>query len=132
MKKRIGTKLYDTDTAELVCDYDLGKVYRKKTGNGEFFVHNEKTGIIIALEYDTAKEIIKANAPKDVFDNLFSLKGKDTTKKMIPISMSDYDKLRLKRASAKRKMSMSEYIVWLIEQDEKRLLNKQEQNDRGN
>ena len=132
MKKRIGTKLYDTDTSELVCEYDMGKVYRKKTGDGEFFVHNEQTGIIIALEYDTAKEIIKENAPQDVFDSLFSLRGKDTVKKIIAISISDYDKLRLRRASAKRKMSMSEYIVWLIDQDEKRLLNKQDNTDRGN
>lgn len=132
MKKRIGTKLYDTNKSELVCEYDMGKVYRKKNGDGEYFVHNEQTGIIIALEYDTAKEIIKANAPQDVFDAQFSLRGKDTVKKMIAISMSDYDKLRLRRASAKRKMAMSEYIVWLIDQDEKRLLNKQDNTDRGN
>ena len=37
MKKRIGSKLYDTDTAELVCGVDGGQLYRKKTRGREWF-----------------------------------------------------------------------------------------------
>ena len=120
MKKRIGTKLYDTDKSEFICESPLGQIFRKKTGLGEYFACNGDT--IIALEYDTAKEIAKSNASADVHDKLFSLKGKDTAKKIISITLSDYDKLRMRRQSARRKMSMSEYISWLIDQDEKRLL----------
>ena len=37
MKKRIGSKLYDTDTAELVCSIDGGQLYRKRTRDREWF-----------------------------------------------------------------------------------------------
>ena len=37
MKKRIGSKLYDTDTAELVSDSPFGKLYRKRTRDREWF-----------------------------------------------------------------------------------------------
>ena len=124
MKKRIGTKLFDTDTSDLVCESALGQIFRKKTGLGEYF--SCKDGMIIPLEYETAKDIIKACDPA-AYDRLFVLRGKDTVKKILAISISDYDKLRLRRMSAKRKMSMSEYISWLVEQDENRTLNKQEE-----
>ena len=37
MKKRIGSKLYDTDTSELVCSIDGGQLYRKRTRDREWF-----------------------------------------------------------------------------------------------
>ena len=123
MKKRIGSKLYDTDKSKFICESAYGKVYRKITGEGGYFAYDEEKSTIIPLEYETARDIVKENAPQEVFDELFSLRGKDTTKKMVAMSMSDHDKMRLRRASAKRKMAMSEYIIWLLDQDEKRLLN---------
>lgn len=119
MKKRIGTKLYDTDKSEFICESAYGQIYRKKTGLGEYFACKDET--IIALEFEAAREIVKSN-DSDAYEKLFVLRGKDTSKKIITISMSDYDKMRLRRLSARRKMSMSEYIAWLIDQDEKRLL----------
>jgi len=119
MKKRIGTKFYDTDKSEYICESIYGKVYRKITGLGEYFACDGNT--IIPLEYDLAKDLVKNNAP-EIYGKLFTLRDKDTTKKIIAISISDFDKLKLRRASAQRKMSMSEYIVWLVDQDEKRLL----------
>ena len=122
MKKRIGTKLFDTETSDFVCESDLGKIFRKKAGLGEYFAYNEQKQIIIPLEYDTAKDLVKAN-DKEQYDKLFSLRDKDdTVKKIITISITDSEKMRLRRQSAQRKMSMSEYIVWLVDQDEKRML----------
>lgn len=37
MKKRIGSKLYDTDKSELVCGIDGGLLYRKRTRDREWF-----------------------------------------------------------------------------------------------
>lgn len=37
VKKRIGSKLYDTDTAELLCSIDGGQLYQKRTRDREFF-----------------------------------------------------------------------------------------------
>ena len=125
MRKRIGTKLYDTDKSEFICDSAMGKIYRKRTGLGEYYAYNEDRDRIIPLEYETAKEIVKDNASNDVYSKLFSIRGKDDTKKMWAFSITETDKARIRRQSAKRKMSMSEYVVWLVDQDEKRLLNKQ-------
>ena len=38
MKKRIGTKLYDTDTSEMVADVGVGILYRKRTRKREWFL----------------------------------------------------------------------------------------------
>lgn len=44
MKKRIGSKLYDTDTAEQICPIDGGHLYRKRTRDREWFaVMNDGT-----------------------------------------------------------------------------------------
>ena len=37
MKKRIGSKIYDTDTAELVCSIEGGQLFRKRTRDREWF-----------------------------------------------------------------------------------------------
>ncbi len=38
MKKRIGTKLYNTDTSEKVADVGVGILYRKRTRKREWFL----------------------------------------------------------------------------------------------
>lgn len=38
MKKRIGTKLYDTETSEKVADVGVGILYRKRTRKREWFL----------------------------------------------------------------------------------------------
>ena len=40
MKKRIGTKLYDTETAELITASAFGKLFRKRTRGREWFLLN--------------------------------------------------------------------------------------------
>lgn len=37
MKKRIGTKIYDTDTAEHICSIEGGQLYQKRTRDREWF-----------------------------------------------------------------------------------------------
>lgn len=120
MRKRIGTKLYDTEGLDAICNSDLGLIYRKQSGI--FFACDEKKQSLIPLEYETAKEIVRKNADTNTFNEYFTIRDKDTVKKPVMISMSEYDKAKLRRLSSQRKMSMSEYIVFLMEQDETRLL----------
>ncbi|MBP5781939.1 MAG: hypothetical protein J6W04_00185 [Bacteroidales bacterium] len=42
MKKRIGSKLYDTDSSELVYESVFGKLYRKRTREKEWFLVNDE------------------------------------------------------------------------------------------
>lgn len=121
MKKRIGTKLYDTDKSEFICDSTMGKIYRKRTGLGEYFAHNESRDKIIPLEYDSAKEIVK-EADRAAYEKYFSLRDKSDEKKLVNFSFTEYEIAKLRRFSSQRKMTMTGYIVWLMEQDEKRLL----------
>ena len=37
MKKRIGSRNYDTDTSELICSIDGGRLYRKRSRDREWF-----------------------------------------------------------------------------------------------
>lgn len=37
MRKRIGSKLYDTDSAELICSIEGGQLFRKRTRDREWF-----------------------------------------------------------------------------------------------
>ena len=38
MKKRIGSKIYDTDSSELIADVGVGILYRKRTRKREWFL----------------------------------------------------------------------------------------------
>ena len=96
MKKRIGTKLYDTEKSDFICKSDLGKIFRKKTGFGEYYAYNEQTQNIVPLEYAVAKDMVKAN-DKEQYEKLFSIRDKDdSTKKMIGISLTDSEKMKLR------------------------------------
>ena len=44
MKKRIGSRLYDTDTSELMCSIEGGQLYQKRSRGREWFaVMNDGT-----------------------------------------------------------------------------------------
>lgn len=57
MKKRIGSKLYDTETSELISETALGKVYRKRTREREWFLCDEKY-IFTPLTNEDAERLI--------------------------------------------------------------------------
>lgn len=58
MKKRIGSKLYDTKTAELICSIDGGQLYRKKTRGREWFAAFDSGGIKPLDVYDPYDRIL--------------------------------------------------------------------------
>lgn len=113
MKKRIGTKVYDTDTAILVETTPDGiQVYRKKN-SPQFFLYNpngknkhemffelpaEETAKYIGVSDDQSKRVKDSNA-------------------MIRFSPHDQDRIR-KHASALG-MSMSKFLLMLVDEYEK-------------
>lgn len=71
MKKRLGSKIYDTDTAELVCPIDGGQLYRKRTRDREWFAVFED-GTIRPLDvYNPADVLLMetGHLPDDAFDD---------------------------------------------------------------
>lgn len=99
MKKVINGRVYDTDTARLVCEWDNGEMpsglayvyhglYRKKTG--EFFLHicggaasnwakpTETGGTrwaehVVLATYDEARALVEAHGTADEYEALFGL-----------------------------------------------------------
>lgn len=57
MKKRIGSKIYDTETSELISETALGKVYRKRTREREWFLCDDKY-IFTPLTNEDAERLI--------------------------------------------------------------------------
>lgn len=122
MKGQIGTKHYDTDTAELLQVLPNGfYVYRKKgRSDGECFLFNPRG--------QTAKECFFPLSPKD---SERYLKKPDETEKGnyrsgAGIQLSRYDRDRIKRLALLEGKSMTQFILMLVDRYE------QEQNDRGN
>lgn len=105
MRKVVNGRVYDTDTAQLVCEWDNGEMptglayvchglYRKKTG--EFFLHvhggpatswakpTETGGTrgaehVVLATYDEARELVERNADADVYEELFGLADDEST-----------------------------------------------------
>jgi len=119
MKKYIGTKYYDTNTAKLLAEKDTVKIYRKATG--EYFLYSKiddnSKGKIIPLDFDEAKNWAKEKLDSKTYDNLFGVIVQSTDKRLISlyISTSAHEMAKLK--AAENKMSISKYIEHLIIND---------------
>ena len=113
MRKRIGTKLYDTDTAVLVDTLDDGiQVYRKKN-SPQFFLYNPngKTGPQMFFELppeDAEKYLSKPDRT--------STRVKGSTRKVL---FSVYDSDRIRILATKQGMSMSQFLLMLVDEYEK-------------
>ena len=117
MKGRVGSKVYDTDTAELLQVLPNGfMVYRKKgRSDGECFLYNPRG--------QTAKECFFPLSPKDS-ERYLTEKEDVVGGATIRMSVSQRD--RIKRLALLEGKSMTQFILMLVDRYE------QEQNDRGN
>lgn len=77
MKKRIGTKLYDTDTA--ICVLPEKNLYRTQRNQTYFLFDGEQ---ITPVEYDQAAEMITAAGKSDILKRQADYKGRS------PVSVS--------------------------------------------
>lgn len=140
MKKVINGKVYDTDKAQRVAEWDNGKwsdrlyrccedLYRKRTG--EFFLYGyggpgSKYSVslgndnwsggekIIPLTYEAARKWAESHLDGDKYDAIFGEIVEDESRVAITISISVAAAEKAKRAAAKADMSLSAYIESLI------------------
>ncbi len=142
MKKVIGGKRYDTDTAKEVAyfeaDYlpsDLDwwqeTLYRKNTG--EFFLYGEgnartqyakEAGInnwragsrIIPLSVDEAKAWAEKYLSADEYEKIFGEIDESAEKKTVSFSLSETVIEQISRLAAEYKVSKSEVIEMLVKE----------------
>lgn len=115
MKGRIGTKHYDTDTAELLQVLPNGfYVYRKKgRSDSECFLFNPRG--------QTAKECFFPLSPKD--SERYLKTKTEAGSASVKMSMAQRD--RIKRLALLEGKSMTQFILMLVDRYEK----EQKQND---
>ena len=102
MKKRIGTKIYDTETSEVVSVSPLGTLYRKRTRAREWFLQNGET--IVPMTDREARAMLGESAYRE--------REPDTNSIMVRV---DRDTHRIIADEAKRRgISMTEAIRALI------------------
>ena len=110
MRKRIGTKIYDTDTAILVDTLDDGsQVYRKTGRSQDVFIYNpNKHEMFFDVPEDEAqKYLTEIKTGKNVF-------GSNST-----IRFSSDNRNRIKRFADSQNMSMASFILMLVDRYEK-------------
>lgn len=140
MKKIINGKVYDTDKAQRVGEWDNGKLddrlyrccedlYRKRTG--EFFLYgyggpgskysvscgnNSWSGgeKIIPLSYEAAQEWAEEHLGGDGYEAIFGEIPEDDSRVALTVSISVAALERAKRGASKAQVSLSAYIESLI------------------
>lgn len=140
MKKIINGKIYNTETATEWASFsncgdwrDLSHycetLYRKRTG--EFFLYGkggsmtkyaETVGLnqwssgsrIMPMSWEEARAWAEANLTVDEYEALFGEVVEDESKTVIVLSLSVASVERVKRAAAKKGISLSAYIDDLI------------------
>lgn len=140
MKKIIKNKVYDTETAEKVGEWDNGQrdnrlyrceeeLYRKRTG--EFFLYgsggpgskyavslgdsNWSSGEkIIPLSYQAAQQWAEEHLDGDGYETIFGEVVEDDSKVMLAIYVQSSKAEQYKRAAAQAGMSLTAYLESLL------------------
>lgn len=139
MKKIIKNKVYNTDTAKLLAEYDSGnrgdfhwyceELYQKKTGG--FFIYGEGNAAspysqkvdtntwsgscaIVPMSYDEAREWAEKKLDADEYISIFGEPEEDDSRQSVNISLSAQKAAQLKQAAAKAGMTVSAYVESLI------------------
>ena len=139
MKKVINNRMYNTETAKCVGEWDNGhlpndfeycseELYQKK--NGEFFLYGDggpmsrysvRSGNnwgggekIIPLSYEESQEWAEKYLDGEAYEKIFGEISEDDTKKTVTFSLSLTAIEKLKRSASQKGMGLSEYIESLI------------------
>lgn len=140
MKKVINGKMYDTETAKLVGNWDNGgrgndfnkceeSLYQKRTG--EFFLYGEGGPMskyakscgnnswgwgseIIPLTFEAAKEWSEEFLSGDDYEKIFGQIIEDDSKRIISLSVTVTTHEKLKRMASEQNLSIGEIVDSLI------------------
>ena len=140
MKKHINGKMYDTDTAKCIGQWDNGRygrdldaceesLFRKRTG--EFFLYgsggpmskysvsrgnNNWSGgeQIIPLSWQSAREWAEEHLDGDQYETIFGAVEEDDSRETVTYSLSKSAAEKARREASKVGVSASAYIETLI------------------
>lgn len=104
MKKRIGSKIYDTESAEYIAAIDGGQLYRKRTRDREWFAVMED-GTIRPLDVYNPLDVLlmeTGHLPAE------ALEEPEPQEYRVRIDQDTYN--RIAAASKKRSCSMAEVV----------------------
>lgn len=140
MKKIIKNKVYDTDTAKLLGEYDSGnkgdfrwyseELYQKRTG--EFFIYGEGNAAspysrkvdtntwsgscaIVPMSYEKAREWAEKKLDADEYISIFGEPQEDESKRSLNLYLTVETIARLRQAAAKAEMSIGDFIAKMVE-----------------
>ena len=144
MKKIVNGKVYDTETAALVGEWDNGKLddrlyicsedlYRKRTG--EFFLRGfggpgSKYAVsagnsswsggekIIPLTYEAAQKWAAEHLDGDAYEQIFGAVEEDDSRKMVALYLQKAKIEAYKRAASKAGTSLTAYLEGLLDKAE--------------
>ncbi len=104
MKKRIGSRIYDTDTAEYIAAIDGGQLYRKRTRDREWFAVMEDGTIRPLDPYNPMDMLLMetGHLPAE------ALEEPEPQEFRVRIDQDTYN--RIAAASKKRSCSMAEVV----------------------
>ena len=116
-------KIYNLDTAILICKTPEGILYKKKAGTLEFFLYHpqekkNKDKITMNVPWDKAANLCRSYAPRDVYENLFTLRNKSTNKHSGPhqcVVLDDRTRVMAMRNASMRGMNVTQFIRYLIQ-----------------
>lgn len=139
MKKYFNSKVYDTDTAKLLAEYEHSyksqfdwykeQLYRKRTG--EFFLYGEGHAAspyctystdggrdpgekICPLTYEEARKWAEQKLEADDYDKIFGIPEEDEGKTQVLIRMQQSTLAILKDAATKESATMSAIVERLV------------------
>lgn len=143
MKKIINRKVYDTETATKIGEWDNGQhgdfgfceetLYRKKSG--EFFVHGNGGAAskyasvcacgqgwaggeaIVPLSYGAAQDWAEEHLSAEEYEAVFGEVVEDDTKTMVSLYLTTATAERLKRAAQAAGMTVSAYADSILSQE---------------
>lgn len=105
MKRRIGSRLYDTDSSELIAETDFGTIYRKRTRGREWFIRYHDPDMIEPLEDAEARAMLGESSYRDP--------EPESKRTWISIDRETHD--RIARYAKARGLSIGEAVRTLTE-----------------
>ena len=115
MKKRIGTKIYDTDKADLIETTADGKqIYRKTGRSQEIFLFDPEGQNKHEMFRDLSEEEAeKYRLPEDLSTNVYRSSAK--------VDFSKAEIARLKSLAYGQNLSIRQFLLMLVDEYERRM-----------
>ena len=126
MKGRIGTKNYNTDTSDKVCNTPRGVLYHKRSRSQEFFLFKSDGATtrerFIDVTWPEANDLVKQYGSREQHIELFTIVGASKTASSTGhrtrVNLDDYHYIKATRNASRLGISVGDYIRRLIDKDD--------------